>query len=460
MLYIQHPRSKLPEIASSAFAQGMKDTQVRKAFKDELILRGFEMAPDDMNPEDAQKQGYQKTSYGFLRKKAPEGTVEYLGRGGLGTGAPAGIATKTRGQVTGFTPTPEDRVWLTGPEGNKFQVPRSEAREMLGQPSGKYVRGQITETEAQRKRKAELVKTKREHEMGLAQVKADQTFKKQIAKEERALKTQIAKEQRKAKRDAVEIAKSGNLNWTDKEQYKSAVKQVAILQETIYSSMTQPEDKAAAKAELAEIQTLMKTIEEKAAGVEPPEIEEPPVPGAQKAPDGNWYILQENGKYALVEPKAKGNDGLRADGTEKGRGFLGELKRPDGQVSTELSIGVNIDGQEMEIPTLIPTLSKNEVSYLLSGKEPTEQIVKKAVAHVRKRLAQGKSPFRAKGEPVQKPKSKPKPKKTRQERLEEAKRRRDKAFGAIQSRGASAIGEGMKRGHGALTGWTRGILDR
>jgi len=85
--------------------------------------------------------------------------------------------------------------------------------------------------------------------------------------------------------------------------------------------------------------------------------------------------------------------GLRADRTKKGMGFLGEIKRPDGGVSTELSIGVNIDGKEIQIPTLIPTLDKNEIDYLIKGNKPTREIVGKAIKHAQGRISQGESPF-------------------------------------------------------------------
>ena len=85
--------------------------------------------------------------------------------------------------------------------------------------------------------------------------------------------------------------------------------------------------------------------------------------------------------------------GKRADGTSKGDGFLGPLKRPDGSVSTEISIGVNIGGKEIEIPTLVPGLTKAEIKSLLNGDRPSDAIVDKAVAHARKRIADGKSPF-------------------------------------------------------------------
>jgi hypothetical protein len=85
--------------------------------------------------------------------------------------------------------------------------------------------------------------------------------------------------------------------------------------------------------------------------------------------------------------------GSRKDGNKKGRGYFGELKRPDGGVSTELSIGVSIDDKEVEIPLLVPTLNKSEVARLLKDKPPTEAIIKKAFDHAIMRMKQGKSPF-------------------------------------------------------------------
>jgi len=88
---------------------------------------------------------------------------------------------------------------------------------------------------------------------------------------------------------------------------------------------------------------------------------------------------------------------MRADGTPKGKGYLGELKRKDGRVSTEISIGVELDGKETEIPTLVPTLTKEEVNYLLNdwreGMKIPEPIVRKAVEHAKKRMKSGLSPF-------------------------------------------------------------------
>ena len=88
------------------------------------------------------------------------------------------------------------------------------------------------------------------------------------------------------------------------------------------------------------------------------------------------------------------NFGNRSDGTPKGRGFLGVLERPDGKVSTELSISVNIDGKEMEIPSLVPTLKNEEVKHLLSGGEMTKDIVGKAVNYARDRMKNGLGVYR------------------------------------------------------------------
>ncbi|MEX3628263.1 MAG: hypothetical protein VB138_01125 [Burkholderia sp.] len=88
--------------------------------------------------------------------------------------------------------------------------------------------------------------------------------------------------------------------------------------------------------------------------------------------------------------------GSRPDGSLKGRGFLGELKRPDGGVMTEYSIGVEIDGKEMDIPTLVPSLTKDEINTLLTikdGEPVPDDIVKKAVDHAKQRLAEGKGVF-------------------------------------------------------------------
>lgn len=97
----------------------------------------------------------------------------------------------------------------------------------------------------------------------------------------------------------------------------------------------------------------------------------------------------------------------RADGSQKGNGFLGALIRPDGAgVSSEISIGVNIGGKEVEIPTIVPTLSTQELHFLLTQDykqhvQIPDSIVTKAVNYAKQRLASGKPLFAQAGEEQQ-----------------------------------------------------------
>lgn len=92
--------------------------------------------------------------------------------------------------------------------------------------------------------------------------------------------------------------------------------------------------------------------------------------------------------------------GKRPDGTAKGSGWMGELERPDGKVSTEISVGVQIDGEERNIPLIVPGLDKMELQWLLNtdpkdiASQVPKNIMDKAVRHARERLKQGQSPFK------------------------------------------------------------------
>jgi len=110
-------------------------------------------------------------------------------------------------------------------------------------------------------------------------------------------------------------------------------------------------------------------------------------------------------KGAMPQTPGPNRRDKRPDGSYKGTGFLGVLNRTGGGgISTEISIGANIDGQEVEIPTMVPTLDHHEIKYLLSpemmddSKPIPESIIKKAIDHARKRMAQGLSPFKQSGE--------------------------------------------------------------
>ena len=93
----------------------------------------------------------------------------------------------------------------------------------------------------------------------------------------------------------------------------------------------------------------------------------------------------------------------RSDGSEKGSGFLGLLARPDGRVSSEISIGTtDVDGTEREIPALVPSLTAAEVKTLLSMDNAKVRVPKaiaqKAADFARYRLMRGLPVFAREGE--------------------------------------------------------------
>jgi hypothetical protein len=102
------------------------------------------------------------------------------------------------------------------------------------------------------------------------------------------------------------------------------------------------------------------------------------------------------------QPNKQQKESIRNDGTKKQNGYLGHLKMLDGSGNdaTEMSIGVEIDGKETEIPTLVPTLTKSEIDYLLKGGSPNDKgnsiaktITKKAVDFAFSRKKEGKPYF-------------------------------------------------------------------
>ncbi|CAB4169979.1 LT_GEWL domain containing protein [uncultured Caudovirales phage] len=104
------------------------------------------------------------------------------------------------------------------------------------------------------------------------------------------------------------------------------------------------------------------------------------------------YNKQESATTeAQVSPKQY-DYGTRTDGTKKHQGYFGEIPAFDG-VSTELSVSIGFDGKEHLVPSLVPTLTKSEVKHLVDGGKLTPAIEDKVVAHARKRIKEGKSPF-------------------------------------------------------------------
>ena len=92
-------------------------------------------------------------------------------------------------------------------------------------------------------------------------------------------------------------------------------------------------------------------------GAPQPTDQPPPQDGGQPQPDGGQPQPGD------VAPQY----GLRNDGkTYKGTGWLGELKLPDGGVATEYTMQSDAvrdaNGNRIDFPTLVPTLTKDEVS--------------------------------------------------------------------------------------------------
>lgn len=108
---------------------------------------------------------------------------------------------------------------------------------------------------------------------------------------------------------------------------------------------------------------------------------------------------------ARAEYEAEGEN-YRADGVRKSqRGFLGPVENTvEGGTMTEVSIGVQLNGEEMDIPTMVPGLTQDEIDTLanmqIEGNAANipDSIVQKAKDHAQQRIAAGKSPFYFDGE--------------------------------------------------------------
>lgn len=86
--------------------------------------------------------------------------------------------------------------------------------------------------------------------------------------------------------------------------------------------------------------------------------------------------------------------GLRHSGmAPKGMGFFGPIATPTGDVSTEISVEEEMNGQNVEFPLLVPTLSADELSGVVGGNSPSPDVLDKARSHALARILRGLSPF-------------------------------------------------------------------
>ncbi len=117
-----------------------------------------------------------------------------------------------------------------------------------------------------------------------------------------------------------------------------------------------------------------------------------------------WELTMRGAPPEVILGEIPEKPPLRPSGSPKGVGFLGELKLPGGGIATEFSVGTtDVTGEELNIPTLVPTLTKKEIELMVNDiipnkKKVPDAIFKKAVAHAKKRIKQGKSVFFERGE--------------------------------------------------------------
>ena len=90
----------------------------------------------------------------------------------------------------------------------------------------------------------------------------------------------------------------------------------------------------------------------------------------------------------------------RPDGSMKGRGYFGPIPTPDGRTATELSIGVEMDGKNYQIPNLVPGVTREQIDAMISGGKITPAELLAAKLHFMKRFAAGLSPYAQEDEPT------------------------------------------------------------
>lgn len=84
---------------------------------------------------------------------------------------------------------------------------------------------------------------------------------------------------------------------------------------------------------------------------------------------------------------------FRPDGSRKSsQGFLGPMENAQGQTMTEYSVGVNINGKQTDVPSMVPGLNSVEIGAIQRGNIP-ESVQIKAKESAQDRIAQGLSPF-------------------------------------------------------------------
>lgn len=107
-----------------------------------------------------------------------------------------------------------------------------------------------------------------------------------------------------------------------------------------------------------------------------------------------------------LTPEAQAPDygyGFRYNSRDpKGLGYLGPLERPDQSgIMGEYSIGVPVGGRQTTIPSIVPTLTREEIQGILASQEgqpPSPAVQQKAAAYAQWRQNAGLPVFALPGE--------------------------------------------------------------
>lgn len=86
--------------------------------------------------------------------------------------------------------------------------------------------------------------------------------------------------------------------------------------------------------------------------------------------------------------------GLRPDGSRKGAGWLGSLPTSDGDIATELTFDIDMDGKRIYLPLIVPGHSEEDMDAMLSGGQPSAEAYDRAVRHGLDRIRRGLSPYK------------------------------------------------------------------
>ena len=132
-------------------------------------------------------------------------------------------------------------------------------------------------------------------------------------------------------------------------------------------------------------------------------------PSATPAPAparGIARAAMADNRFAPIAGSMGAGNLVREDGTTKGQGYFGQIQHSSGRGATELGIEEGPPASfpytprgYMNYPSMVPTLSREEMSTMMSRDENwPESIYQKARSYAKERLAQGRSPFAQTGE--------------------------------------------------------------